>query len=67
MMTAAAELETAGFWVGAVRPPTVPEGTARLRISLTSEHRPEEIEGVVNTLQCKPFIHKKPTYIPTLI
>jgi 8-amino-7-oxononanoate synthase len=41
---AAAELREEGIHVQAVRPPTVPAGTARLRITTTAVHSAEEID-----------------------
>lgn len=44
-LTIAHHLRAAGFYVRAIRPPTVPEGTARLRITLTHDHSDEQIES----------------------
>jgi 7-keto-8-aminopelargonate synthetase-like enzyme len=39
-----------GFLVGAVRPPTVPLGSARLRVTLSAAHTPLQIDGLLAAL-----------------
>jgi len=39
-----------GFWVSAIRPPTVPVGTARLRVTFSAEHEYHQVDALLDAL-----------------
>lgn len=43
-------LSEAGFLIGAIRPPTVPAGTSRLRITLSAAHSEEQVDQLLEQL-----------------
>jgi 8-amino-7-oxononanoate synthase len=49
-MRIGAELRERGILVGAVRPPTVPLGTSRLRITISAAHTDDDIERLLESL-----------------
>jgi 8-amino-7-oxononanoate synthase len=50
-------LEDHGFLVVAIRPPTVPEGTARLRLTFTAQHPDDEVERLAEVMRTRILAH----------
>lgn len=54
-LAASADLEAQGFLVVAIRPPTVPAGTARLRVAFTAQHPDSEIDRLADAV--RPYMN----------
>jgi 8-amino-7-oxononanoate synthase len=50
-LLASKRLDEAGYWIPAIRPPTVPEGSARLRITFSANHSIQAVRELIAELQ----------------
>ncbi|AKD24488.1 7-keto-8-aminopelargonate synthetase-related enzyme [Polynucleobacter duraquae] len=50
-LAAAKLLDEAGYWIPAIRPPTVPVGSSRLRITFSANHSVDDLRELIKTLQ----------------
>ncbi len=53
-LNASAALLQDGLWVPAIRPPTVPVGTSRLRVTLSAAHSDEDVSRLLHALALLP-------------
>jgi 8-amino-7-oxononanoate synthase len=50
-LAAQQQLKERGIWLTAIRPPTVPQNAARLRVTLTAAHTTQDIDALLNALK----------------
>ena len=61
-LLAAKLLDDAGYWIPAIRPPTVANGSARLRITFSANHSEADVRQLIDTLNAieQAVIQKSP-------
>ena len=64
-LTASAALLDQGLWVPAIRPPTVPVATSRLRVTLSAAHRDEDVTRLLQALALLSRPTPSPPRTPT--
>ena len=64
-LSASAALLQDGLWVPAIRPPTVPVGTSRLRVTLSAAHSDDEVSRLLQALALLPHPTRTPAPTPT--
>jgi 8-amino-7-oxononanoate synthase len=58
-LAASAALEEAGFLVTAIRPPTVPEGAARLRFAFSAAHEEADVLALAELVRTRVLCHRR--------
>ena len=62
-LMAAKLLDEAGYWIPAIRPPTVAPGSARLRITFSANHSVDDLRKLIATLKrIEQEVHQKVTH-----
>jgi 8-amino-7-oxononanoate synthase len=60
VLMAAKLLDEAGYWIPAIRPPTVAPGSARLRITFSANHSADDLRNLIATLKkIEQEVHQK--------
>jgi 8-amino-7-oxononanoate synthase len=55
-LTLSKRLRDAGYFATAIRPPTVPAGTARLRLAFTAAHTEADVDGLLSALEAPALL-----------